>query len=84
LIYVRLDGWDGNVVDKALLDRKYNTYSMSPGSKSNDDVRRISMALEQNPGFKLTYELPTAAKARSTLSKLANIGITNINVRVRK
>jgi hypothetical protein len=82
--YLKLDGFEGNIRAGNLLDGKFNTYSMNPGTKSNQDVQRQVAALSQNPEFRLMYEMPTAAKARSTFNKLARMGVSSISVRVRR
>jgi len=81
---VRFDGFDIDEGTLKPVDGKTNSYSMRPGTKFNQDVRRQQEALGQN-GVEGIWEMPTDGKVNSAENKLRrNFPDSRIKVRTRK
>ncbi|ATE71069.1 putative Ig domain-containing protein [Lysobacter capsici] len=75
--FVKFDGIEPDGL--TLIDRKL---SITTFKKQIDSLRRASLAVSQNPGYKAVFELPSQAEVRNALRILQRNGITNIKVRV--
>ncbi|MGA7613552.1 MAG: RHS repeat-associated core domain-containing protein [Thermoanaerobaculia bacterium] len=72
---VRFDGLEGNT----LIDRKL---SVTTKSKQLKDLRRVGIALRQNPGYRLRIEVPTEGAARQARRALRLVGLRGVAIRV--
>ncbi len=75
--FAKFDGIEADGV--TLIDRKT---SLTTKSKQLQSLQRVSIALKQNPDFKLVFEFPNQKAADRALDILIKQNITNINIRV--
>jgi hypothetical protein len=73
--FVRFDGIEGT----RLIDRKLN---VTTKSKQVRDLRRMSLALQQNPAFQGVIQVPDAAAQRAAMRALNKAGVNNITVEI--
>jgi RHS repeat-associated protein len=74
---VKFDGFD--VESKTLVDRKWNIVFFP---KAQDQLRRMSAALSQNPGYSGVIEVPNQAVYEAALRAVQKAGVSNISVRI--
>jgi len=75
--FVKFDGFD--VGSKELIDRKWDVTTFD---KSLSQLKRMSEALKQNPGFKGVIEVPTQRAYNNAVRAIQKANVTNINVRI--
>jgi hypothetical protein len=82
--FVRFDGIEG---DSLLIDAKTRLLTFTSRGRTfvpqADDLRRVSEAIRQNPGFRVVLEFPSAEAMREARQILRTLNISNISTRVR-
>ena len=84
--YIRFDAVDPSDAH-LLIDRKLSLVRFptknGPMIPQAARIRETLLALDQNPGFRVVYEFPDAAAARSTRSVLRELGVADPRLTVR-
>jgi hypothetical protein len=84
--FIRFDGVDPSdarlLIDRKLSLVRFQTRS-GPMIPQAGRIREVLLALDQNPGFRVAFEFPTAAAARNARSILREIGVADPRLIVR-
>jgi RHS repeat-associated protein len=84
--FIRFDAVDPSDA-QLLIDRKTSivrfSTSRGPMIPQASRIRETILALDQNPGFRVVYEFPDAAAARSARSILRELGVADPRLTVR-